>query len=266
MILQFVLMSMSARHPNGSQSMLANWLMAALTPVVRTGEKLINGIGNAASNLSELRNARDENARLKQEVESLTEERDRLRERAESLEPLARQLDFPSDLPYSRLAANVISRDAGNWFRTLIIDRGSLDGVKLSMPVVTATGIVGRVIELGPNYARVQVITDRYAGVGAMLQKSRAKGQVKGIETDRCELRNVSASEHVEVGEAVVTTGLDGIYPKGLMVGTVERVDSDPNAPWHKLVINPSAPIDRLEHVFVLLVSQRELKMQETIK
>jgi rod shape-determining protein MreC len=240
--------------------------MAVLTPVVRTGEKLISGVGNAFNSISELRNARDENTRLRQQVEDLTAERDRARERAASLEPLERQLGLPSNLQYSQLAASVISREAGNWFRTLIIDRGSLDGIKLSMPVVTATGIVGRIIELGPNYARVQVITDRYAGVGAMLQQSRAKGQVRGIETDRCELKNVSASEHVEVGEAVVTTGLDGIYPKGLMIGTVERVDSDPNAPWHRLVVNPSAPIDRLEHVFVLLVSQRDLKMQETIR
>ncbi|HEU4387685.1 MAG TPA: rod shape-determining protein MreC, partial [Blastocatellia bacterium] len=218
LILQFVLMSMSARHPNGSQSMLTNWLMAALTPVVKTGEKLIDGIGNAAGNLSELRNARDENVRLRQQVEELTAQRDSERERADRFAPLADQLGFRSDIPYTRLAANVISREAGNWFRTLIIDRGTLDGVKLSMPVVTATGIVGRVIELGPNYARVQVITDQYAGVGAMLERSRAKGQVKGIGADRCELRNVSASEHVEAGEAVVTTGLDGIYPKGLMV------------------------------------------------
>jgi rod shape-determining protein MreC len=129
------------------------------------------------------------------------------------------------------------------------------------MPVATAGGIVGRVISVGPNFAMVQVITDKHAGVGAMLQSSRAMGEIRGLDNDRCELKNISTSEKVEVGESVVTTGLDRIYPKGLLVGTVESIEADPNAPWHKIVVKPAAPVDRIEHVLVLLVEPKDLKI-----
>jgi rod shape-determining protein MreC len=81
-----------------------------------------------------------------------------------------------------------------------------------------------------------------------------------------CELQNIPSSQAVEVGEPVVTTGLDRIYPKGLMIGTVERIESNPNAPWHKIIISPSARVDRVEHVLVLLVEQRALKVEETTR
>src|SRR6185503_3428807 len=133
-----------------------------------------------------------------------------------------------------------ISRDPSLWFRRLTIDLGTLNGVKRDMPVSAAGGIVGRVISVGPNFAMVQVITDKHAGVGAMLQNSRAMGEVRGVgDDDRCELKNIKTSETVEAGESVITTGLDRIYPKGLLIGTVERIEPDPNAPWHRIIIKP---------------------------
>src|SRR5262249_24447033 len=159
-------------------------------------------------------------------------------------------LGVPSRAPYRELAANVVARDTSLWFRRLVIDRGTLDGVKRDMPVATATGIVGRIISVGPNNAMVQVITDRHAGVGAMLQSSRIPGEVRGLDNSQCELKNIPSSTDVQVGESVLTTGLDRIYPKGLVIGTVDRIDNDPNAPWHKIIITPSAPVDRVEQLF----------------
>lgn len=247
--------------------MLSTWVMAMLTPVVRGVDSAVGAITGAASHLADLRGARDENVQLRKRLEQLTYERDQARENAAQLEHLRNRLALPSDPQFGQLAANVVSRDVNVWFRHLIIDRGSLDGVKLNMPAVTSAGIVGRIIEVGPNYARVQMISDTYAGAGAMLQKSRAMGELRGLSTavSTCELKSVPSSEEVELGEVVVTTGLDGIYPKGLTVGTVERVESDPNGPWHKITVRPSSPIDRLEYLFVLLIEQRDLKMQETI-
>jgi len=88
-------------------------------------------------------------------------------------------------------------------------------------------------------------------------------GEIRGLDNNRCELKNVSTTEKVEVGESVLTTGYDRIYPKGLLIGVVESVDADPNAPWHKIVIKPAAPIDRIEHVFVLLVEAKDLKIDD---
>lgn len=261
---QVVLMSTSARHPDNEQSVLRTWIVTAFSPVVRMAGSVLSSVKGTGASYIDVKNAREENIELHEKVEQLTAELNSALERAAELKLLRTQLALPARQPYPELAANVISRDASLWFRRLTIDRGTLDGVKRDMPVATAAGIVGRVISVGPNFAMVQVITDKHAGVGAMLQTSRAMGEVRGLDNDRCELKNVSSSENVEPGDSVVTTGLDRIYPKGLLVGTVERLDADPNGPWHKIIIKPGAPVDRVEHLLVLLVEQKDLKLDET--
>jgi rod shape-determining protein MreC len=223
-------------------------------------------VTGAVSTYVDLRGVRERSVELQAEVERLTEERDEARAAAANSEHMRAQLGLPSLPQYRKIAANVVSRDTTLWFRRLIIDQGTLAGVKLNSPVATTTGIVGRVIAVGPNFAEVQVITDRHAGAGAMLLSSGEKGEVRGMDGGRCELKDVSSAREVAIGDSVVTTGQDGIYPKGLVIGTVETVENDPNAPWHRIVISPSAPIDRLEYVMVLLIEPRDLKMAETIK
>ena len=261
---QLVLMSTNARHPDSEQSVLRIWMVTAFAPVVRAADSVFSSVKGAAASYIDVKNAREENIGLRERVEQLTAERNKALEDASELELLRRQLALPARPQYHEIAANVISRNASLWFRRLTIDRGALDGVKHDMPVATAGGIVGRVISVGPNFAMVQAITDKHAGVGAMLQTSRAMGEVRGLDSDRCELKSISTSEKVEVGESVVTTGFDRIYPKGLLIGTVESVEVDPNAPWHKIIIKPAAPVDRAEHVLVLLVEPKDLKIDET--
>ena len=258
---QVVLMSTYARHPDSEQSVLRIWLVTGFAPVIRAADSILSSVKGAGASYVDVRHAREENLELREKVDQLTAERNNALERAAELDRLRTQLALPPRPQYRELAANVISRNASLWFRRLTIDRGTLDGVKRDMPVATAGGIVGRVISVGPNFAMVQVITDKHAGVGAMLQASRAMGEIRGLDNDRCELKNISTSEKVEVGESVVTTGLDRIYPKGLLVGTVESIEADPNAPWHKIVVKPAAPVDRIEHVLVLLVELKDLKI-----
>ncbi|MEK6286094.1 MAG: rod shape-determining protein MreC [Acidobacteriota bacterium] len=260
---QVVLMSTNARHPDSEQSVLRIWLVTAFAPIVHAADSVLSSIKGTGASYIDVRHAREENVELREKVERLTAELNKELERAAALDSLRRQLALPTHPEYGKLAANVISRDASLWFRRLTIDRGTLDGVKRDMPVATAGGIVGRVISVGPNFAMVQAITDKHAGVGAMLQTSRAMGEVRGVDNDRCELRNISSSENVEPGESIVTTGLDRIYPKGLLVGTVERVEADPNGPWHKIIVKPAAPVDRVEHLLILLVDQKDLKLGE---
>jgi rod shape-determining protein MreC len=263
LLAQVVLMSTNARRPDSEQSVLRIWMVTALAPVVRVGDSMLSSVKGAGASYIDVRHAREENIELREKVDQLTAERNKALERAAELDLLRMQLALPTRPQYRELAANVISRDASLWFRRLTIDRGTLDGVKRDMPVTTAGGIVGRVISVGPNFAMVQVITDKHAGVGAMLQASRAMGEIRGLDNDRSELKNISTSEKVEVGESVVTTGLDRIYPKGLLVGIVESIEADPNAPWHRIIVKPAAPVDRVEHVVVLLVEPKDLKFDE---
>lgn len=260
---QLVLMSTYAKHPDSEQSVLRIWMVTAFAPVVRVADSVFSFVKGFGASYIDVKNAREENTELRERVEQLTAERNKALEDAAELGLLRAQLALPARPPYHEVAANVISRNASLWFRRLTIDRGALDGVKKDMPVATAGGIVGRVISVGPNFSMVQVITDKHAGVGAMLQTSRAMGEVRGLDSDRCELKSISTSEKVEVGESVVTTGFDRIYPKGLLIGTVESVEVDPNAPWHKIIVKPAAPVDRAEHLLVLLVEPKDLKIDE---
>ncbi len=266
LLLQIVLMSTNARQPGSEQSILRTWIVTVFAPVVSVVGGALSSIKGGIASYTDVRGAREENIELRDRVQQLTDEVNAMRERAAEYDLLRTQLALPSRASYPRLSANVIARDASRWFRRLTIDRGALDGVKLSMPVATAGGIVGRVVSVGPNWSMVQVITDKQAGVGAMLQTSRAMGEVRGLDNGRCEMKNISSSENVQEGESIVTTGLDRIYPKGLLVGVVERVEDDPNAPWHRLIIEPAAPVDRVEHVLVLLVDPKDLKIDETVK
>lgn len=266
LLFQVVLMSTNARHPDSEQSFLRVWLVTAFAPIVRVGDAVLSSVKGVVSSYVDVKNAREENVELHERVDELVAERNKALERAAELDSIRTQLALPSRPPFRELAANVISRDATLWFRRFVIDRGTLDGVKRDLPVSAAGGIVGRIISVGPNFAMVQAITDKHAGVGAMLQNSRAMGEVRGLDNDRCELRNIATNETVEVGESVVTTGLDRIYPKGLLIGVVERIEADPNAPWHKIIIKPAASVDRVEHVMVLLVEQKDLKFTEGIE
>jgi rod shape-determining protein MreC len=263
LLFQVVLMSTNARHPDSEQSFLRIWLVTVFAPIVHGADAVLSSVKGLVSSYIDVRHAREENLELRERVDELIAERNKALERAADLDSIRTQLALPARPPYRELAANVISRDTTLWFRRLTLDRGTLDGVTRDMPVSAAGGIVGRIISVGPNFAMVQVITDKHAGVGAMLQNSRAMGEVRGLDNDRCELKNISTSENVEVGESVVTTGLDRIYPKGLLIGTAERIEADPNAPWHKIIIKPAAHVDRVEHVLVLLVEQKDLKLNE---
>ena len=263
LLTQVVLMSTNARDPDSEQSVLRTWMVTAFAPIVRVGDSVLSTVKGAGSSYIDVRHAREENIDLREKVDQLTAERNAALERAAELELLRTQLALPTRPAYRELAANVISRDTSLWFRRLTIDRGSLNGVKRDMPVATTGGIVGRVISVGPTFAMVQVITDKHAGVGAMLQTSRAMGEIRGLDNNRCELKNISSTEKVEVGESIVTTGLDRIYPKGLLVGTVESLEADPSAARHIIIVKPSAPVDRAEHVLVLLVEPKDLKLVE---
>lgn len=262
LIVQLGLMSYYARPRDSEQSLLRTWFLTVYTPVAGAIDKVVSGITGAIGSYTDLRGVRQENAALREELDRVTAERNEAVEQANRLKVFEDQFTLPSSSPYKTLSASVVARDPSLWYQRLVINRGSLDGVRRNMPIATSKGIVGRVISVGPNFAQVQVITDTLAGAGAMLQTSRAMGEMRGTGSNRCEVKNIHSSQEVQPGETVVTSGLDRIYPKGLVIGTIESIENDPNGPWHKIVVIPSAKVDRVEQVFVLLVEEKDLKIE----
>lgn len=262
LLVQLGLMSYNARPRDGEQSILRTWFLTIYTPVASVIDKATSGVTGAVGSYINLRGVREENASLREELDRVIAERDAALEEAGRLRTLEEQLALPKSPQYKTLSADVVARDVSLWYQRLIVNRGTLDGVRRNMPIATSSGIVGRVISVGPNFAQVQVITDTLAGAGAMLQSSRAMGEMRGTGTSICEIKNIHSSEQVQAGETVVTSGLDRIYPKGLVIGTIESVESDPNGPWHKIIVAPAAKVDRVEHVFVLLIEEKDLKIE----
>src|SRR5256714_9660749 len=208
LLAQVVLMSALANHPESEQSVLGTWIMAPLAFVERLVNGAVSSVTGFVAGYVDLRHARAENIELREKNDQMLGELNDLRERAVELEHLRRELALPPRAEYHSLAANVIARNTTTWFRRLTIDRRTLSGLRLNMPVVTAGGIVGRVISVGPNFATVQVITDKQAGGGAMLQNSRAKGEVRGLDSAKRALKNISTDVNVAEGASVGTIGL----------------------------------------------------------
>lgn len=165
-----------------------------------------------------------ENRHLREQLEELEAERNRLLEAETTNRRLRELLEFRSRLPLATLTASVIASSASTWFRSLTLDKGSSDGVVKGMAVVATAGVVGQVVAVSPRTAKVLLLTDPHSGADVLVQRSRARGIVAGSLDNGTIIKYVKRSEDVEIGDRVVTSGLDGVFPKGLLVGTVTDV------------------------------------------
>jgi rod shape-determining protein MreC len=167
-------------------------------------------------------------------------------------------LDFQKNITELAVPAEVIGRDPSAWFKTVIIDKGKSDGLAKGLPVVMPQGIAGQVIEVANHYSKVMLIVDRNSAVDSLVQRTRARGVVKGESTDQLRLAYVLRKKDVQVGDIVVSSGLDGIYPKGLRVGVVSEVIEHEADIFHKVFITPFVDFEKLEEVLVVLNVQKQ--------
>jgi len=168
-------------------------------------------------------------------------------------ERLKKLLDLKSSLTVASVAANVIGEESAPWFRTIVIDRGGVDGLEEGMPVVATSGVVGRIVKVSPNSARVLLLTDHASAIAAMIQRSRARGVVKGKGGGACSLEFALREEDVKVGDVVMTSGIGGIFPKGVAIGEVSMVRKGEHGMFQSVDIRPAVNVSRLEEVLVLL-------------
>src|SRR5579875_3706119 len=208
---------------------------------------LDRGIRRAERSVVELFRARQEAAALRARVQALEQDTVRLGELAQENARLHALLDLRQTLRGDLVAAHVIGRDAGTLSRTLVIDRGERDGVTKGAAVLAPSGIVGHVFLA----ARVLLITDHNSGVDAVVQRTRARGIVEGQVDGGCVLKFVKRTEDVQVGDLVVTSGVDGIFPKGLPVGRVTAVDKRGQGLFQAVEVTPAVDPGALEEVLV---------------
>lgn len=234
------------------------WAVTTISPFQRAGAWAIDRVQGGWSSYIGLRRAHRENQAFRAELERLQLRNSQLESRAAEADRLAALLGFrEGHAQVPMLAARVIGSSADPASRTVYINRGEKDGVRKNMGVITPEGVVGKVLEIYSRTAQVLLLTDKEGGVGALLAGSRTQSPVGGVGEPQLVMKYVSNDEQVAIGERVLTSGQDRIFPKDLPVGTV--VEAKPGNTFKVIRIRPAAHLDRLEEVLVLL-SQQELE------
>ena len=233
------------------------WAVDTITPFERVLVWAQNGSSNIWHNYFFLRGVRAENRQLKQQIEQMRLEQVRLSEDAEQAHRLQHLLAFRETFIAKTVAAQVIGSSGSDLSRIIYIDKGGNEGIKRDLAVITANGIVGKVLEVFPSVSQVLLINDQTSGVGAMLEKSRLQGVLKGTPDGEIVLQRVMSDEQVAVGDTVLSSGGDRIFPKGLRVGTVSKV-SPGREMFLNIQVKPAADLSRLEEVLVVTEKQEQ--------
>lgn len=251
LFLALVLLALYAREDRQT-SLVEKVLMQVAFPFQQGAQKTFlwfKGVGEDYIFLSEVQ---EENRDLKRIIYALKEENNRLREALQTDERLEKLSSFRSQFPYPSQLAQVYARGPSSWFKTVLINKGEKDGVAKDMAVATSEGVVGRVIEVSPDTAKVLLIIDPNSAMDVVIQRSRAQGIMEGKIDEVCILKYVQKNEDVQVGDRVLTSGLGGIFPKGLVVGTVRQVERKRPGIFQYIEVSPSVDLSKLEEVLVL--------------
>jgi len=233
------------------------WAVELFSPLQRAGSWTIHGAEHGWGGYIGLRSAQKENDAMRSELERLKVRNAELEGRALEADRLAVLLNFRtahSEAPM--IAARVIGGSPDSGSLIVNIDRGSRDGIRRDMGVITPDGVVGKILAVYPDISQVLLLGDKESGVGALLADTRTQGPVKGTGEPLLSLDYISSDEKITVGENVLTSGQDRIFPKDLPVGKVVDFSSDPKSPFLKIRVRPAAHLDRLEEVLVLQTRQ----------
>ncbi|MGD0417687.1 MAG: rod shape-determining protein MreC [Terriglobales bacterium] len=250
-----------------STRLIRIWAVGTVTPLEKALVWAQTSTGNIWHNYFYLRGVRAENRSLKQQVEKMSLERVRMSQDADQARRLQALLAFKEQFISETMAAQVIGSSGSELSRSVYIDKGYNDGIRPDMAVITADGIVGKVLRADPanrHVALVLLIDDQTSGVGALLDKTRLQGILRGTPSGEVVLEKVMSDETVPPGEMVLTSGGDGIFPKGLLVGTVTKV-----SPGSELFLNirvrPAADLSKLEEVLVVTkIDERQAEPDQT--
>jgi len=253
----FVLMAWDARESQSNQRLIRVWGQTVADFVQSPVTSVSTSVSGYFEKFVTIRTAQDENAQLKQRIQELEVELQGKQDLTNENDRLKNLLQLKQESKIQILPAKIIGRDPSNWFNDSIINRGTADGVKLYMPIVSNGGLIGRVTAVSLLTSQVTLVTDERSGVGATIGEvgnSNALGVVNGIkDKELLEMRYVPGSVEVKAGDVVYTTGQDGIYPAGLKIGEIVEVRTGSATVPHTIYIQPSAKINSMQEVAVLL-------------
>jgi len=235
----------------GPERLIRIWTVSLITPVERAFVSARDGMVNAWLNYVDLRGVRSENRELREQLDRMQMERAQLEHEAGEGRRLEALLEFKQHFAAETVAARVIGSSGSEHSNLFYIDRGASDGLTAGMAVITPQGVVGKVTEVFPYTAQVLEIRDASSGVGVVLEKSRLRGVLKGGPGGQTQLHFVMSDEKVQMGERLLTTGGDRIFPRGMAVGSVTSVVPGDDV-FLSIDVKPAVDFQRLEEVLVI--------------
>jgi rod shape-determining protein MreC len=265
-LLHVVLISAQVNTASGLP-VLSVVTFGSFSEVQRGTMAIIDGVRGMWSGYIALQQVQQENTALRQELQTMQVRLQQERAEAQRTDNLRQLLELRDRANLDTVAAEVIAGAASIDFRTVTIDKGSSDHLATDMAVISPAGVVGRVILPTPRASKVQLLIDRNAAAGALIERTRVQGVVVGIGDGMMRMQYVPGTADVKTGDLVVTSGIDGIYPKGFVIGTIDHADRGVGA-YHEIVIRPAVDFSRLEEVLVVRTppASRAAAAEEPVK
>ena len=254
--IQLIGLAIQVKRPteNESTRLIRVWTVTAVTPLEKGLVHVQNKVTDVWHNYIYLRGVRQENRTLQEQIQKLQLDQVRLTQDAQQAHRLQALLGFKEQYIDKTTAAQVIGSSGSEQSRTVYLDKGSDDGIKVDMPVISSEGVVGKVIKVFSHTSLVLLINDQNSGVGIIVDRSRLQAVLKGKTGGKLGLENVMAEEDVKPGDRLLTSGGDQIFPKGLPVGTVSDVRQ--GSEFLQVNVQPAAALNRLEEVLVITKKQ----------
>ena len=252
LLVAFLTYALNLRNKENANP-LERAVMTVTKPLAGSTAAVSGTAGDIWSNYIDLLEVRQENIELRKSVKLLNERMVANNEAIVANARLKALLELKGAVAIPSIAVSVIGEDSSAWFKTLVVDRGSADGVLEGMPVVAAGGVVGRLVKVAPHSSRVLLLTDHASAIAAVVQRSRARGVVRGAGGGRCSLEFTVKDEDVKVGDTVISSGIGGVFPKGLPIGEVTMVKKGEYGVFQTIEVRPAVNIGKLEEMLVLV-------------
>ena len=251
LIMSFSLL-ISQGHKGKRSNSVAQWIMTLFAPFHNLTVNIVRGTRCIWSDYLFLVGVQQENRELKNKVEFLKSLNNQYVEAVQANKRLRKLLAFQERIDEPTLSSEIIGKDSTNWYKSILLDKGSLDGVTINMPVVTYNGVVGKIHEVTNHTARVLLINDVNSSIAVLIQRNRAEGILAGSGNTCCTIKYLRRDVEIRKGDRVITSGMGGIFPKGLMVGTVSKIQKPTYGLFQYADVIPEANIADLEEVFII--------------
>ncbi|HYA14413.1 MAG TPA: rod shape-determining protein MreC [Syntrophales bacterium] len=254
-IISLILLSYSVKKPS-TVGFFRGLVLETAAPLANIITISFEGLSSAWKRYIFLVGLEEENKRLKKGNALLTRETVQYREAYLEGIRLQKLLALKEKVNYPMIAARVIARDQTSIIKTILINKGTSHGLRVDLPVLADQGVVGRIVEVSSHVSKILLLIDESSNVDALVQENRIQGILQGAGPHSCSLKYISKTETVNVGNIIISSGLSGLFPKGLLIGSVKSVDKTDSGLFQKINVEPFVDFARLEEVMVIVLNK----------